>query len=171
MAPRSIPNPHASLQQDSIRRRLLQQDSIRRRLLQVLGRRDPLPLRVTGPAVIKIQQAIRGFIAPCRYRKAQWWRRQEQHQQKCQRRHESAKTIQLFIRPRLCSLYITQLLEERIVQGEAARLQLQRFRERKLRFSLLCMVHKKITTGQYPPLTHYGRQYYPPTLPIQLWKH
>jgi hypothetical protein len=153
-----------------VRRASLQQDSIRRWLLQVLGRQAPLPLRVTGPAVIKIQQAIRGFIARCRYRKAQWWRRQERHKQKSQRRHEAAKTIQLFIRPRLHSLHITQLLEERIAQGGAARLQLQRFRERKLRFSLLCMVRKKITTGQYPPLTHYGRQYYPSTLPIQLWK-
>ena len=160
MAPQSIPNPRASLQQDSIRRRLL----------QVLGRQAPLPLRVTGPAVIKIQQAIRGFIARCRYRKAQWRRRQERRQQKRQRRHKAAETIQLFIRPRLRSLYITQLLEERITQGEAARLQLQRFRKRKLRFSLLCMVRKKITTGQYPPLTRYSHWYYPSTLPIQLWK-
>ncbi len=81
----------------------LQQDSIHR-LLQVLGRRAPLPLQVTGPAVIKIQQAIRGFITQCRYRKAQWWRRQERRKQKRQRRHEAAKTIQLFIRPRLRSL-------------------------------------------------------------------
>ncbi len=140
-----------ALARHRVRRASLQQDSIRRRLLQVLGRRAPLPLRVTGPAVIKIQQAIRGFIARCRYWKAQWWRQQEICKQKHQRRKKAAETIQLFIRPRLRSLYITQILEERIAQGEAARIQLQRFRERKLRLSLLCMVRKKITTGQYPP--------------------
>lgn len=147
-----------------VRRATLRKDSIRRRLLQVLGRRAPPPLRVTGPAVIKIQQAIRGFIARCRYRKARWWRRQERRQQKRQRRHDAAETIQHFIRLRLRPFYIMQVLEERIIQGEAARLQLQRFRERKLRFSLLRMVRKKITTGQYPPLTHHCRKYYPSTL-------
>ena len=123
-----------------VRRASLQQDSIRRRLLQVLGRQAPLPLRVTGPAVIKIQQAIRGFIARCRYREARWWIRQKRRKQRRQRRREAAETIQHFIRPRLRPFYIMQVLEERIAQGEAARLQLQRFRERKLRFSLLRMV-------------------------------
>ena len=130
-----------------VRRASLQQDSIRHRLLQVLGRRAPLPLRVTGPAVIKIQQAIRGFIARCRYRKAQWWRRQEIREQKHRRRKKAAETIQLFIRPRLRSLYITQILEERIAQGEAARIQLQRFRERKLRFRHVSIATQIITSS------------------------
>ncbi len=144
---------HCVLARRRVHRASLQQDSIWRQLLQVLGRQAPLPCQVMGPAVIKIQQAIRGFIARCRYRKAQWWRRQEICKQKHQRRHKAAKTIQLFIRPRLRSLYIKQISEDCIAQGGAARIQLQRFRERKLRFSLLCMVRKKITTGQYPPLT------------------
>jgi hypothetical protein len=130
-----------------VRRASLQQESIRRRLLQVLGRRAPLPLRVTGPAVIKIQQAIRGFIARCRYRKAQWWRRQEIWEQKHRRRKKATETIQLFIHPRLCSLYITQILEERIAQGEAARIQLQHFRKRKLRFRHVSIATQIITSS------------------------
>jgi len=133
-----------------VRRATLRQDPIQRRILQVLGRRLPPPLQVTGPAVIKIQQAIRGFIARRRYLaarrrywEARWWRWYKRRQQKRQRKSEAAKTIQHFIRTRLRTFYITQILEERIEQGEAARLQLQRFREGQLRRSLLRKLQKE----------------------------